>query len=57
MNDEHMQLVADCEAHESKLSNWERGFIDDIKNRMEAGESLSPGTVEKLEEIRNKVTS
>ncbi len=29
-HDEHEQMVADCEARESKLSDWVRTFVDSI---------------------------
>jgi hypothetical protein len=55
--DEHLTMIEDCEARESKLSDWERGFIDSIKKQMEQpGFQLSPKQEERLEEIWNKVT-
>lgn len=32
--DEALQLVADCEARESRLSEWEAGFIDSIRRQL-----------------------
>ena len=39
--DEALQLVADCEARESRLSEWEAGFIDSIRRQLERGASLT----------------
>lgn len=56
MSDEAAQLVADCEARESKLSDWERGFIDSIGKQLAAGRSLTPKQIERLDEIWERVT-
>jgi len=54
--DEHIQMVADCEARESKLSDWERGFIDSVSRHLADGRSLSDKQAERLEAIWEKVT-
>ena len=53
---EHEQMLADCEARESKLSDWERGFLDSISRDMAAGKSLSKKQAEKLVDIWERVT-
>ena len=50
------EMLADCEARESKLSPWERNFIDDITTRIGRGESLTPAQDAKLESIWDRVT-
>jgi hypothetical protein len=55
-NAEHQQLADDCEARESRLSEWERGFIDSIKARLADGKALSSNQAQKLEEIWDRAT-
>jgi hypothetical protein len=52
MTEEQEQLIKDCEARESKLSDWERQFIDSIQFR----DSLSPKQDAMLNEIWDRVT-
>ncbi len=54
--DEHATMVADCEARESKLSDWERSFIDSIARQLAAGRALTDKQAERLDEIWDKVT-
>lgn len=49
-------LIEDIEARESKLSDWERQFVDDLSKVLERGGSLTPGQQTKLEEIWERVT-
>jgi len=35
--DEALQMVADCEARESRLSDWEAEFVDSIRRQLERG--------------------
>lgn len=54
--DEALTLVEDCENRESKLTDWERTFIDSIKRQLEVGNSLTIAQDEKLNEIWERVT-
>ena len=56
MNDEHAQMVADCENRESKLSDWERSFIDSISMQMTKGAALTEKQAKTLDAIWEKVT-
>ena len=40
---EHEQMIGDCETRESKLSDWERGFVASI-GEQEAGQSFNRGS-------------
>ena len=53
MTDDEAQMIKDCEARESKLGDWERGFIDSISRR----DTLTPRQSETLETIWDRVTS
>ena len=52
-----LQMIEDCEARESRLSDWDRTFLDSIKNRLEAGNYLSGLQDEKLDQIWERVTA
>jgi len=54
--DEHMTMIEDCETRESKLSDWERGFIDSLRSQLERSRPLSPKQVETLDAIWERVT-
>lgn len=53
---EHEQMVADCEAREERLSDWEREFIDSLSNQINKGRSLTDRQAEKLESIWDRAT-
>lgn len=55
--DEYMTLVDDCEQRESRLTEWEAGFVDSIKKRLEAAIPLSTKQVETLDKIWERVTA
>lgn len=56
MNAEHLTLIEDCETRESRLDDWERKFIDDMRTRIEAGHSLTVGQEDTLDSIWNRCT-
>ena len=55
-NEEADQLIADCENRESRLSDWERQFIDSVSQQRGNGRHLSERQAETLETIWNKAT-
>ena len=56
MSDDHAQMIADCEQRESRLSEWEQGFIDHVSHQLRQGRSLTTKEAAKLDEIWNKAT-
>lgn len=54
---ENEQMVADCETRESRLSDWERSFIDSIGQQLAAGRALSSKQTEILDRIWDSATS
>ena len=54
--DEALQMIADCEARESRLTEWEQGFIDSLSKQIERGRSLTEKQDETLNKIWDKVT-
>jgi hypothetical protein len=55
-HDEHVQMVEDCENRESKLTDWERGFIDSLGKQLAEGRRLSERQAERLDDIWERVT-
>lgn len=55
--DEHLQMVEDCEARESRLTDWERTFVDSIKRQLGNGKTLSLKQIETLDELWEKATA
>jgi len=49
-------MIADCEARESRLSDWERSFVDSIGEQIAQGRSLTPRQAETLDRIWEKAT-
>jgi hypothetical protein len=50
------QLIADCEKRESKLSDWDRGFIDSIQKRLGDNKTLTKKQQDKLSGIWDACT-
>lgn len=55
-HDEHLTMVEDCENRESKLTDWERSFIDSISRQMADGRALSDKQAARLDVIWERVT-
>lgn len=53
---EYLQQVEDCENRESRLNDWQRGFIDSLKTQIIAGRHPTPRQVEKLDEAWEQAT-
>lgn len=51
-----MAMVDDCEARESRMSEWECSFIDSIRQQLLKGIRLSEKQVDKLNSIWEQVT-
>lgn len=51
------QLIADCEARESRLSDWEREFIDSLQRQLADGRSLTNRQAETLDTIWERATA
>jgi len=53
---EYFILLEDCEIREERLNAWERGFIESIRDRLEADKALSEKQIETLEKIWEHAT-
>ncbi len=54
--DDIPEMIRDCVQRESKLSDWEKGFIQSIGEQHDRTGSLSAKQSEILERIWDKVT-
>ena len=55
--DECLTMVEDCEKRESRLTEWEAGFIDSIRHQLEAERPLSEKQAEALDKIWEQATA
>jgi hypothetical protein len=49
-------MLTDCEKRESKLSDWERGFVDSLSHQIAHGRTPTPKQIETLDSIWERVT-
>lgn len=54
--DEYLEMINDCEDRESRMNEWECGFCESIRERLEQEKTLSKKQIETLENIWEKVT-
>lgn len=54
--DDILAMIQDCENRESKLTDWERSFIDSISTRLGNDNRLTTKQEELLEQIWERVT-
>lgn len=55
--DEHEDMVNDCLARDSKLTEWEQDFIRSIHAWLESGSTLTDKQAERLDRIWERVTA
>lgn len=55
-HDEHAVMVKDCQERESKLTDWERGFVDSLEHQLAASRRLTDKQVETLDAIWDRIT-
>ena len=55
-DDDIPTMIEDCMNRESKLSDWEAKFIDNIDSQLRGDNSLTSKQQEKLEQIWEKIT-
>jgi len=51
MTEDYMEMIEACEREESKLTDWERNFIDSMRRQLENGDPLSVNQTDKLTQI------
>lgn len=57
MSTEHEDMVNDCLERDSKLTEWEQGFIRRLHERLDAGRDLTDRQAEVLDAIWERVTA
>lgn len=55
--DEYLTLLDDCEKRESRLTAWERAFVDAMRNQIEAGRRPSNKQIEALDVVWERATA
>lgn len=55
--DEYITLIEDCEKRESRLNDWERSFIDSLRNQLEQGRRPTAKQIETLDTIWERATA
>lgn len=55
--DEYTQMIDDCERRESRLTDWERQFLDSIRSRIDQEIPLTPKQTETLDTIWERATA
>lgn len=56
-DDEHVKMLDDCEARESRLTDWERAFVDSLRSQIESGRSPSTKQIDVLDNVWEKATA
>ena len=51
-----LQMVDDCEKRESRLTDWEAGFVDSIKTTLLDERPISKKQIDALNEIWERAT-
>ena len=54
---EYLQLIDDCEQRESRLSDWERGFIDSMREQIGSGRVPSSMQLDTLDAAWERATA
>lgn len=52
----YLDQVADCEKREARLTDWERSFVDSIRNQIEQGRRPSAKQIEMLDRVWEHAT-
>ena len=55
--DEYLELIEDCENRESRMTDWERGFVSSIRSRLENLLPLTGKQIETLSNVWERVTA
>jgi hypothetical protein len=56
-SDEYVTMLKDCEARESRLTDWERNFVDSLMGQIVAGKRPTPKQIETLDNVWEKATA
>lgn len=54
---EYLTQIEDCEARESRLTEWETNFLDSLKKQLEDDRRPSTKQIETLDNVWEKATA
>ena len=54
---EYLTLLDDCEKREERLSDWERGFVDSLRQQIAHGRRPTPQQIETLDATWERATA
>jgi hypothetical protein len=54
--DEYLTMLDDCENRESRLSDWERSFVDSLLSWIEGGKRPTAKQIETLDNVWERAT-
>jgi hypothetical protein len=55
--DEYLTMLDDCEKRESRLTDWERSFVDSLRRQIEQGRRPSAKQIETLDSCWARATA
>lgn len=53
---EYLTLIEDCEKRDTRLTDWERNFVDSLGRQLADGRRPTPKQIEILERVWDKAT-
>jgi hypothetical protein len=56
-SDEYLRQIDDCERRESRLTDWERTFLDSLRMQLENGRPISAKQIECLDKAWERATA
>lgn len=54
---EYVTLLDDCEKREARLTDWERGFVDSLREQIAAGRRPTTKQIDTLDNIWERATA
>lgn len=55
--DTYTIMLDDCEARESRLTDWEREFVDSLRQQIEQGRRPTARQIDTLDNVWEKATT
>jgi hypothetical protein len=55
--DEYLRQIDDCERRESRLTDWERNFLDSLRRQIEGGRAPTVKQIESLDKTWERITA
>ena len=53
---EYVRLLDDCEKREERLTDWERGFVDSLRQQIAQGRRPTAKQIERLDSVWERAT-